>query len=278
MREIYRKRGSSVRYEGATLIETSESGEAVEDGPLFTCRPFPAPPLEDVDPAAVRETAASIRALISSAVSLERLVVTEGISEQSFSGETWVERHRRIHLSLVRGSIRAFIDEADFAAVETMGEVIEAMADAGAERDAPDRTSLAPRVSAALLPFLIGRSLPGITLLQTGGGRDGKGASIEECLVRTGPWPNWYRPVYRARPVRTPLNLRVNSTSADVDRELPRAVAILAPVEGMVLRVLLSHRGRSWPATVPVTGISAVAGPATWFPYGAGSFGAEMML
>jgi hypothetical protein len=55
-------------------------------------------------------------------------------------------------------------------------------------------------------------------------------------------------------------------------------VALLAPVRDFTLRVLIDDGERVWPATVPVTRIQAVGAPMDFYPYGAGSFGAEMML
>jgi hypothetical protein len=55
-------------------------------------------------------------------------------------------------------------------------------------------------------------------------------------------------------------------------------VAILEPVQGLVLRVLVDDGTDAWPATVRVTRIDAVGTEAIWYPYGGGSFGAEMML
>lgn len=277
MRETYQKRGRSLRYENGTMVRTSEAGEAVEDGVLFACRPIAAPELPEIDSAALRDAAASIRRLVAHPLSIERLVITEGVAEHRFGDKVWTEHHRRIHLSLTRGSMRAFVDLGDFR-VEAVNEVARALTDAGAERDAPQRVRLAPRVSAAVLPLLAGIAPPNVTLLQSGGGIDGKGEPVFERPIEWPPWPNWYRPIYRARPFRAPLNLRARCAVTRIDEDLPRAVALLAPAAGLTLRVLLDDRGRVGPATVRMVRIDGVAEETTWFPYGAGSFGAEMML
>jgi hypothetical protein len=134
---------------------------------------------------------------------------------------------------------------------------------------------LAPIVSAALLPALINIAPPNIQLMQTAGGLDGKGLPIEKS---TGPWPNWYRPSYRVRPVRAPFSLRAECAVKNIDENLPRAIALLAPVERLTVSVLCTHGEAVFPATVRVARIDAVSDAVLWYPYGAGSFGAEMML
>ena len=95
-------------------------------------------------------------------------------------------------------------------------------------------------------------------------------------------WPNRYRPSYRVRPVRMPLQLRLECDVMAIDADRPRAVALLAPVSvvsgQLVVRVLVEDGDRAFPATVRVARIDAVSDQRTWYPYGGGSFGAEMML
>jgi hypothetical protein len=145
-----------------------------------------------------------------------------------------------------------------------------------AEREAPARLRLAPNVTAALLPSLVGLAPPNVRLVQTAGGVDGYGHPILETVGD--PWPNWYRPSYRVRPVRMPLNLRLECAVTAIDRDRPVAVALLAPVGGLVLRVLVVDGERVYPATVRITRIDAVAAEREWYPYAGGSFGAELML
>ncbi len=75
-----------------------------------------------------------------------------------------------------------------------------------------------------------------------------------------------------------PLNLRLRCDVNEIEPDRPVAVALLAPIEGLTLRVLVDEGARAYPATVHVTRIDAVSDTAVWYPYGGGSFGAEMML
>ena len=271
----YVKRGRSIRFENGVFVRAAEAGEAREDGSLFTCNPIEADPLPEIDEGALRQTTRKIQNAAGD--SLERLVVVEGVAEHRFGGITWSEHHRRIHASLARGSLRALVDILSFDDLH-VAAIARALAKASAERDAPLRVRLAPAVAAALIPFLVGVVPPNVTLFQKAGGRDGKGQIIEERRIGTPPWPNWYRPSYRVRPVRAPLNLSVRCDVTGIDEELPRAIAILAPVEGLTMRVLIEERARFYPATIRVTRIDAVARESAFYPYGAGSFGAEMVL
>jgi hypothetical protein len=75
-----------------------------------------------------------------------------------------------------------------------------------------------------------------------------------------------------------PHNLRLECDVTQIDEARPRAIALLAPADGLTLRVLVEDGPRVYPCTVRVTRIDAVSNERTWYPYGAGSFGAEMML
>ena len=277
MREIYRKRGRSVRYENGVFINTSEAGEAIEDGLFFECRPIAAAELPEFDSTSLRAAVEAIRDLVVHPVSIERLVLTEGVVEHTFGEQVWSEKHRRIHLSLTHRSIRALVDTGDFQ-TDSLEEIVRALRDTGPEGDPPLRARLAPRVSAAVLPLLAGVTPPNVTLMQSGGGFDGKGDPIEMRRIESPPWPNWYRPGYRVRPLRAPLNIRARCDVTQIERELPRAVALMGPVESFSIRVLLEDAGRTRPATLQLVRIESVADDAVWFPYGSGSFGAEMVL
>lgn len=263
MSEVYRKRGRTLRYEHGRQIEVVESGVAIEDGVLFTCRPEPAdvPPLDVTFPALHLPN-------------IERLLLIEGIAEHEYNGVTWTEHTQRLHISLAREQLRVLIDLASFdlAFVE---HIAAAFANCEGVRPAPPRLRLAPNVAAALLPSLIGIAPPNIHLVQTAGGYDGKGDKIEE---RPASQPYWYRPSYRVRPTRAPLNLTARCDVTRIDEDRPRAIALLAPVDGLTLRVLIEDGRRVYASEVLVARIDAIAGDATFYPYGAGSFGAEMML
>jgi hypothetical protein len=135
--------------------------------------------------------------------------------------------------------------------------------------------TLAPNVTAALLPHMVGRIPSNVRLLQTAGGVDGYGRDIVEA---EDDWPNAWRPSYRMRPVPMPLNLRIECAETAIDEDAPRAIALLAPVTGLTLRVLVVDRDAVYPATVTVGRIRAVAAERVWYPYAGGSFGAAMML
>ncbi len=77
--------------------------------------------------------------------------------------------------------------------------------------------------------------------------------------------------------MRMPFHLRAIPFGA-IDRTAPRAVALLAPVERQTARVLCTDGRESWPATVGLRNIVAAGEPVRWYPYAAGSFGAEIML
>ena len=249
---IYRKQGAVARWENGTLVRVTESGVAIEEDGVFTCRPEGTCTLS-INEARVLQTARDIQAI---APSIERLIVSQGVAHHDEDGRTWQEHTERIHLSMTRGNVRAMIDLASFdlTDIETIASAMSRMTD---ERDAPYRIRFAPNVTAALLPSLIGLEPPNVRLRY----------SLEP-----------FRPSYRIRPVTMPVNLRLECDVTEVEPDLPRAVAILEPVGGLVLRVLVDDGEIAYPATVRITRIDAVAREATWYPYGGGSFGAEMML
>lgn len=249
---IYRKQGAVARWENGTLVRVSESGVAFDDGETFTCRPEGTTPLS-VDPSRVLET---VREIASLGATVERLIVSEGIADHDLDGRTWREHSERIHLALVRDTTRALVDLGSFD-LRDVRVVADALTRLGEERDAPPRLRFAPNVTAALLPSLIGIAPPNVTLDYTTG---------------------WFHPSYRVRPVKMPLDLRLRCDVTEIERGRPVAVAILEPVQGLMLRVLVDDGAAAWPATVRVTRIDAVAAEAVWYPYGGGSFGAEMML
>jgi hypothetical protein len=74
------------------------------------------------------------------------------------------------------------------------------------------------------------------------------------------------------------FNLRLEHAVTTIDEDLPSAVALLAPAGGTTLRVLIEDERGVYPASVTVGKIAAVGQNRVWYPYGAGSFGAEMMF
>lgn len=273
---IYRKRGRVARWEHGTLVLIDEAGEAVDARGVFEARPLQQASRGDLalpDGALVESTARTIERVARP----ERLVVSHGFAEHDANGVTWTEETRRVHVAITRKQIRVLIDRADFE-IDEIARVAEAVARAGGEREPPQRLTLAPSVAAALLPSLVAAAPPNVTLWQTGGGFDGNGVAVEEMRVTAPPWPNVFRPSYRIRPIPMPLNLRLECDVDVIDRDVPRAVALLAPVRGMALRVLIEDGKAVYPATVRVLSIDAVSRHRVWYPYGAGAFGSEIML
>ncbi len=276
MPEVYRKFGRTVRYEQGTFVRIEEGGEAVEDGRTFSCRPIErTQAVEPIDETEMRNVIAAIRSIMP--VDIERLVLSDGVAKHEFGEVRWTERTRRLHVSLTHASHRAILDLGDYD-FNIVASIAEALARCGGERDAPARIRLAPNVTAALLPSLVGVAPPNVRLLQTARGVDGKGAPVEERAIAGPQFPNWYRPSYRSRPVRAPLHIRAECEVTAMDENLPRAVALLAPADGLLVRALCVDGRAVYPATVRVARIDAVGPPLRWYPYGAGSFGSEMML
>lgn len=254
---IYRKQGSTVRWENGTLIRVTECGVAREEGPLFECFPAERSGSEgELPPDRVHAMVESVRDL-----DFERLIVTSGVAEHECDGRTWREETQRFHASLVRNGLRALVDR-----IEDVRVVAGALDRATrAERVAPGRMRLAPNVAAAMLPFHPAAR-------QTAGGVDGYGFPVTETSE------SYYRPSYRVRPLRMKFNVRLDHDATEVDAGLPLAVALLAPADGLLLRVLIDDGEDVYPAAVRIGEIRAVSRERVWYPFGAGSFGAEMML
>jgi hypothetical protein len=275
---VYRKRGAVVRYESGVIVRSAEAGEAIEDGETFRCAPFDADPLPPLDSAEVERVASRIAASVPDGVRIERLIISEGIAEHVIGETRWREESRRVHLSMVKDRLRAIVDLGTFDAggITHVAHALERAEEK--EREAPPRLVLAPPVAAALLPALAGAAPPNVELWQSGGGIDGRGLPIEERRIDGRPYPNWYRPSYRIRPLRVALDLRARCAITAIEPGRARAIALLAPVHGLVLRVLVEDGERTYPANVRITRIDAVSNETVWYPYGGGSFGAEMML
>ena len=284
MAEAYRKFGRTLRYEHGVFVRVEEAGEATEDGQLFSCHPIAhATDLPAIDESRVRKTVQDIESLIKPPLEIERLVVSEGVAAHEFGERRWHEEIGRVHLSIAFRTIRVILDFGSTSEVrgpgpEDLVSIAAALRRAGPERPAPARMTLAPNVTAALLPSLVSVAPPNIQLWQLAGGIDGKGSPVETAELRHAPWPNWYRPSYRSRPVRVPFHLRATCEVTEIEEGIPRAIALLAPPEGLVLTVLCVDGQDVYPARVHVNRIDAIAPAIHWYPYGAGSFGAEMML
>lgn len=265
---IYRKRGCVARWENGRVVVVREAGEAIEERGVFEVRPIAG----EVD-AHLDDVARIAKPFRNPKV--ERLVVSHGVAEHECNGVRWREETRRLHVAITNKHHRVLIDQADFDLEEFM-QIAGPFLRIGVERDAPPRIRLAPNVTAALLPHLVGVAPPNVQLMQSAGGLDGNGEEIQETAGP--PWPNVFRPSYRIRPVRMPLNLRLECDVDVIDRDIPVAVALLAPVAGLMLRVLVVEVHRAYPSTIRVARIDAVGRDRTWYPYGAGAFGSEIML
>ena len=262
MSEVYRKRGRVVRYENGTLVRVVECGIAVETGDLFECHPE-----RSEGPAALADDRVLAIADQLKHLPLERLIIQEGLADHECGDVRWSEESRRIHISLVKDKFRVLLDlgSFDFGDVHRVAAALERAE--STEREAPKNLRLAPNVTAAILPHLR-------TSIQSAGGLDGKGQPIIEAR---GHWPNWYRPSYRVRPTRMPLNLRADCEVTEIDASLPIAVALLAPIERHVAHVLIDDGTRVYPARPRITSLRAAAPPRTWYPYGGGAWGAESL-
>jgi hypothetical protein len=287
MTEAYRKWGRVVRYENGVFIYVSEAGEAFEEDGVFRAAPaqtrVSVPHSAGADLATslsqlqayVAETQANVAQTLLSVRSgrMERFIASAGVATHETNGVTWTEESRRVHIALVNPPLRALIDLASFD-VPIVRMIADALARAGGEREPPKRLRLAPNVSAALLPSLIGE----LAMEQTGGGFDGRGVPIDTRAVTHDPPPNSYRPGYAVRPVRTWLNVRALPFGR-IDPSAPLAIAPLEPVHGTALRVLCVDGDDVFPASLDASHITAVSrAEPQWFPYAAGSFGVEMML
>lgn len=277
MTEIYRKFGRVARFEDGHLVVVDEAGEAIELAREFEARPLetsvtlPAPDAKEVE-----RVAREIERIVKPET-IERLIVSEGIARHEFNGVEWSETNRRIHLSIAHRDFRVLVDRGDFD-LGDVERIAAALENVLPEREAPPRIRTAPNVSAALLPSLPTIVPPNVELWQLAGGMDGKGKPVLEERLTTPPWTNWYRPSYRVRPMRMPFNIQARCEIMVIDTDVPEAIAILAPVDGVMMRVLVSGKEGVYPATVRVSRIDAVGNDVTWYPYGAGAFGAGMML
>lgn len=267
MREVYRKAGRVVRFENGVLVRVDESGEAIEEDRFFSAAPVAGEQeLPSIDTTEMLAAVAGMRHL-----PIERIVVSEGIAFHAFGHESWSEVMRRLHVSIAVPPYRALIDLATFSSA-TIERVAGALAKVSGERERPRRIRLADHVGAALLPHLCGR----INMQQWAAPHDGKGAWVENLPVEGQP-PNWFRPSYRTRPMRAWLNLRVDPLGA-VDRQLPEAIALLAPVHAGTLHVLCVDGRDVYGCKIDATAVIAAEPAAEWYPYGAGCFGAELVL
>jgi len=268
MSEVYRKWGRSVRREGDRLVRVDEAGEAIDDRGVFRTQPIEETiSLEEPDANAVQSAARQIESIVKP-LALERLFVSQVNLAHECDGVRWREKHRRVHLAIARPPIRALVDLAGFE-LSVVQRIVGALAKSGGERDAPKRMRIAEHVGAALLPYF------SITKVQMPAAYDGKGRAIGERQVRGEP-PNWFRPSYRLRPRRAWMNVRAVEFG-EIDETLPLVIALLAPA-GRRSRVLCIDGDRVFPTIITPARALAARPTNVWFPYAAGTFGAELMI
>ena len=267
----YRKRGSIARYENGALVLAREEGEARVESERFRCAPIDAEPLPQVDPAGVHDVVRRVEDAVRAPLSIERLIVIDGMAEHQTVSRTWSDVSRRVHLSIAHGARRVLVDEGSFDFV--LDDVVEALPRIGSERPCPPRIRVAPRVMAALTPSLLTAVPPNLEIEQVAGGHDGVGNPVLRSVAPD--WPNVYRPSYRVRPRRAPMNVAVRCAVTEVEKGLPRAVALLAPVHGLTMRILCVDGAAVFPATARAVRIDAVASPARWFPFDGGVWAGE---
>lgn len=276
MKPIYRKRGVTARYENGSVICVQESGIAVEDGDVFSCEPaFEVADMLHVDD--VTAAAAAVRRAAGS-VDIERLVLVAGSAEHEYGERSWHDESRQLHISLTHRGERAVVDQASFdpSVIAIVASALERCGDE--ETDAPQPLRLLPHVSAMLLASALVHPVEGIELHQTSGGQDAFGEPVIEWPLSKQPWPNWWRPGYRTRPVRVPFRVRALAHGQLLD-DVPRAVAVLG-ARGSVgeLRLLVDDGERVRIARVGPRRVTAVGAPQQLVPLAAGFFGAEMVL
>jgi hypothetical protein len=247
----YRKWGRTVRYENGTIVRVEEAGEAVEEGGEFRCHPLTG--WGDLPELSV----------VGCRLSGERVVMSEGVAVHEVDGVTWTERARRLHLSVVQPPFRMLIDQASF---DVDPSLLDLFARIEGRREPPPRMTLAPRVSAAIL-----HALPVSRAQRAGEHPDGMGRPVESRPMEGEP-PNWYRPSYRVRPFRAWFNLMALPFGR-LDDSAPRAVARLGGDE-----VLCVDGERVYATVLKPAKVLAVGGAVEWFPFGAGAWGADMLL
>ena len=275
MSEIYRKWGRVARWDHGVLVRVDEAGESRDSAGEFRVEPMlmrGAPvTVPHPDAEAVERAAEEIVAMVEPPLTIERLIVTEGVALHQFGPVRWQERTRRLHLSLARPPFRMLIDTARFELDRTL---LTAFAQMTLEPGPlPARVVLEPPVSAAFLTL----SLADLPLEQSQGELDGKGQPILQSPVSSAAPPNWYRPSYRVRPVRSWFHLRAVAHGI-IDEAAPRAVALLSfPTAGRI-HVLCVEGGSVSPRWISAGRVVAAGPPVAWYPYGAGCWGADILL
>lgn len=314
MMEPYRKHGHTLRLEryaeARALLQMTECGEAFVEEGTFIARPFACgEPPAGASPRSDALQEIERRLVYSRFV--EHLVIVTGTAHHECGDRQWQERFARIHVTLTRGGtdpLRVSIDtgsdeieQIDLGAIES---VIAALTTSDPGDIAPGTIELTPHVTAQVTRILAGTITPDIRLQQplaieqrppAAYGRDGTGMPVSRVEIvsagsrgttRSSP-PNFYRPSYRAAPVRHPLHLALRRELVTASRDLPRAIAVTrmsATTELVELTLLVEHERRSRVQTVRLSpreladSVVPAADEWTWFPLDGGTWGCTAVL
>lgn len=245
----YRKWGRSARYENGTIVRVEEAGEAIETGDELVARPI-----------RERRELPEVPPVAGCGLPVEREVVVSGVALHEYNSATWTERVHRVHVAVTNARFRMLLDELPSA------ELLALFARLEHRVETPPRLTLAPRVTASVLHTLR------VDLVQRAGDTpDGYGRPVESRPALGEP-PNWWRPSYRVRPVRTWFN-RMALPFGRLDDTAPRAEAVLDGGE-----VLCVEGGEVFACPLRAGHVLAAGGAERWYPYGAGAWGADMLL
>ena len=290
MSEIYRKIGTSIRYErrdaNLAAIRSSEHGEATISDGVFRAQTLNSSLGEEAIEWNLDALHTRIDQAIHESLTLERATLVEGLAHHWWTdGEqerTWTERSARTHVTItdLARRIRASCDlgaatseKIDLAALSLMSDALCSYS-AEAPPPGPSVVLLEAAVTAELLPRLLdsverGDGLRGhpLPIVRQGShpefALDGTGAPIRaaDILDENGSvsLPNVFRPSYRSRPIRAPFHLELTGgekTAAVADLA---AVAVLSPfvvnqdgIEGSLLLQQIERTG-SFAAAVSIT-------------------------
>ena len=290
MSEIYRKIGTSLRYErrGSSLatVRSSEHGEAAISDGVFRAQTLNSSLGGETIEWNLDAFHQRIEDAVHPSLAIERATLVEGVADHWWTdGEqerTWSEKSARAHITvtnLIR-RIRASCDlgaatseTIDLAPLSMMSDALCSYS-TDAPPPGPSIVLLEAAVTAELLPRLLdsferGNSLreQPASLVRQGShpefALDGTGAPIRaaDILDENGSvsLPNVFRPSYRSRPIRAPFHLELTGgekTAAVADLA---AVAVLSPfivnqrgIEGSLLLQRIDRAG-AFAATVSIT-------------------------
>ena len=311
----YFKTGRSLRIERTaavrSAIELHETGFALEEDELFSCGPVSAAgDLIDnpqADHAADLET--SIGSVFPANVGIERLVLVAGSTTHSIQSSpegnpsaTWRELFVRLHLSMTNRArrIRTVIDLGGSSASQIdladIRRIVSAVGDySGERRSLPPGAILeiAPHITAALLAHPTLPAAPPVTIHQSPHDQfrfDGYGKPIEEVVIDSSALaPNFFRPSYRARPVRGwfHVDLRYeNESEQTADFSAEAVIGPLGPERGRIVLALLCRDSDGsvfatqleLPADAWTSSITFASSERRWFPYAAGTWGRSLRI